>query len=120
MRLPIFLLLFFCSLSNAQLFHKKYCYFKVDFKLEGRQIYTEKIVCFTQETSNTDEFKTELKMGNAITDSSIVFTKHFMLGKKRKLKKYLSAHIILQLIARNGDVIQKIDGEIMKEDWVCK
>ena len=112
----LFLLGLFC---NAQPFQKKRCYFKVDFKLNDQQLYTDKIVCFTKETNLLDEYKTELRTGDMITDSSIVLTRYFVIGKKRKLKNYNSVHVIIQLVAANGDVIQKIDGEILKSDWEC-
>lgn len=112
----LFFVLFSVQYIHSQGFEKKYCYIEVNFNLTNAQLFTQKITCITQESNFYESINVQ---ANPI-DSVFNFTHYFKIGKKRKLKKFNSVHIMLQFYDKNDSLLETINGEILKSDWECK
>jgi hypothetical protein len=112
--LCVFFLVQGCStVKNSK--RERYFTFRVDLKLEDNLLGTNKIECFTIESNYRDTLM--LKKSN---DSIINLVHFFKIGKKKELQNINSVNIQLKLMAENGDVLESVNGEILKQDWICK
>lgn len=112
----LFLCFFYIQHIHSQGFEKKQCYVEVSFNLSNAQLFTQKIKCIAQESSYYESIDVKT---NPI-DSVLNFTHYFKIGKKRKLKKFNSVHIMLQFYDKNEVLLETINGEILKSDWECR
>lgn len=108
--------LFFVTYLFAQDFKKNQYYVEVNFSLINTQLFTQKITCITQESN----YYETIAVHTTPSDSVLKFTHYFKIGKKRKLKKYNSVQIRLQFYDKNDDLLETINGEILKSDWKCR